>query len=248
MPSTSSASSSWRILRAPISAVIVEPSVPATIAVVSTGPSSRRKAIGAIAEIRSIAPNAEASEPPWIPIVEKPITKATIVAGPSVTRSEKMNWRTNSWRHESPGLISSAPTLSPRPSIPPAFRSQSFGGTSERFSVARSAGEAARLARRARAAAADPADPAQPWTGLGGRLLARGRWRLHSLLTASGDALPVVTCPLSPEPHASRTGDARHCARSMRHFARRRRTATLTRKLRLRRKLRASPPAGSTLR
>ena len=82
IPRTSSASSSWRILRAPSSAVIVEPSVPATIAVVSTGPSSRRKAIGATAEIRSIAPKAEASEPPWIPIVEKPITKATTVAGP----------------------------------------------------------------------------------------------------------------------------------------------------------------------
>ena len=54
-----------------------------------------------------MAPKAEASEPPWIPIVEKPITKATTVAGPSVTRSEKMNWRTNSWRQESPGLTSS---------------------------------------------------------------------------------------------------------------------------------------------
>ena len=137
IPMISSASSSWRILRAPISAVIVEPSVPATIAVVSTGPSSRRKAIGATEEIRSIAPKADASEPPWIPIVEKPITKATTVAGPSVTRSEKMYWRTNSRRHESPGLTSSPISRRASAAIPPAFSSHSRGGMSGRRATSR---------------------------------------------------------------------------------------------------------------
>ncbi len=143
IPSTSSASSSSRILRAPISAVIVEPSVPATIAVVSTGPSSRRNATGATAEIRSMAPNAEASEPPWMPIVEKPITKATTAAGPSVTRSEKMNWRTNSLPPGEPRADELAASRSASDAIPPAFRSQSFGGTSGRRGRARG-GEDAR--------------------------------------------------------------------------------------------------------
>ena len=103
MPRISSATSSSRILRAPISAVIVEPRVPAMIAVVSSGPRSRRKATGAAAEIRSIAPKAEASEPPWMPIVEKPTTKATTVAGISVTWKAKTYWRMNSRRQERPG-------------------------------------------------------------------------------------------------------------------------------------------------
>ena len=47
MPRISSASISWRMMRAPSSAVIVAPIVPATIAAVSSGPSSRRNATGA---------------------------------------------------------------------------------------------------------------------------------------------------------------------------------------------------------
>ena len=45
-----------------------------------------------------------------------------------------MNWRTNSRRHESPGLTSSPKTLTPSAAIPPAFSSQLRGGTSGRQS------------------------------------------------------------------------------------------------------------------
>ncbi len=89
-----------------------------------------------------MAPKADASEPPWMPMVEKPITKATTAAGPSVTRREKMNWRTSSWRHDSPGLTSSPASRRASAAIPPAFRSQSRGGTSGRRAAARAAAKA----------------------------------------------------------------------------------------------------------
>ena len=130
MPRISRASSSSRILRAPISAVIVEPSVPATIAAVSSGPSSRRKATGAAPEMRSIAPKEDASEPPWIPIVEKPTTKATIVAGSSVVRKANTYWRMNSVRQDRPGVTSWPKTLPPSAAQPPAFMIHEPGGTS----------------------------------------------------------------------------------------------------------------------
>ena len=136
IPSTSSASSSWRILRAPISAVIVAPSVPATIAAVRIGPRPRRNAIGAAPEIRSTAPKAEASDPPWIPIVEKPTTNETIVAGSSVAWNANTYWRMNSVRHDRPGADRLGEDLDPeRRRCRPQFWIHEPGGTSGRVNA-----------------------------------------------------------------------------------------------------------------
>src|SRR5262249_46409156 len=109
---------------------IVAPSVPATIAAVRIGPRPRRKAIGAAPEMRSTAPKADASEPPWMPIVEKPTTKETTVAGSSVAWNAKTYWRMNSVRQESPGLKICAKTLIPSAPVPPEFWIHEPGGMS----------------------------------------------------------------------------------------------------------------------
>ena len=116
--------------------MIVAPSVPATIEVVSSGPSSRRKTSGATGATRSTAPKADASDPPMIPMVPKPTTKATIEAGRSVTRNANTNWRSSSLRHDSPGVRSWANVRIPRAAVAPALAIHRPGGTSARANEA----------------------------------------------------------------------------------------------------------------
>src|SRR5215218_9548915 len=95
-PSTWSASSSSRILRAPRSAVIAVPPTPAVMMAVTVGANSRIEASTKKPPSRSIAPNRTRKLPAWSPGAPYPNAIVEIVSGSQQSRSMNRNCCTNS--------------------------------------------------------------------------------------------------------------------------------------------------------
>jgi hypothetical protein len=95
-PSTWSASSSSRILRAPRSAVIAVPATPATTTAVTNGANSRTEARMKNPPSRSRAPNRERKLAAWRPGAPNPKAIVEIIIGNQQSWSANRNWPMNS--------------------------------------------------------------------------------------------------------------------------------------------------------
>src|SRR5215210_230950 len=95
-PSTWSASSSSRILRAPRSAVMAVPPTPARMIAVTNGANSRIEASTKKPPSRSMAPNRTRKLPAWSPGAPYPNAIVEIVSGSQQRRSMNRNCCTNS--------------------------------------------------------------------------------------------------------------------------------------------------------
>src|SRR4051794_26191697 len=96
MPSTCSASSSSRILRAPRSAQIAVPTTPAMTIAQTSGANSRITTSANNPPRRSSAPKSLRKPAAWIPAGPYVNASEATIIGNHATRSPKMNWSANS--------------------------------------------------------------------------------------------------------------------------------------------------------
>src|SRR3954452_15274767 len=136
-PSTWSASSSSRILRAPRSAVIAVPATPARMIAVTKGANSRIEASTKKPPRRSSDPNRTRKLPAWRPGAPYPNAIVEISSGNQHSRSAKRNWMTNSPPYGYGGLIADKIVLPVRIIMSPTCSSRFLVGRNARSATAR---------------------------------------------------------------------------------------------------------------
>src|SRR6185436_2335552 len=135
-PSTWSASSSSRILRAPRSAVIAVPPTPARMIAVTNGANSRIEASTKKPPRRSIAPNRTRKLPAWSPGAPYPNAIVEIVSGSQQSRSMNRNCCTNSVPYGYGGRIADTSVLPVRIIMSPTCSSRLLVGRKIRSAAA----------------------------------------------------------------------------------------------------------------
>src|SRR3954470_451764 len=136
-PSTWSASSSSRILRAPRSAVIAVPATPARMIAVTNGANSRIEASTKKPPRRSSEPNRTRKLPAWRPGAPYPNAIVEISSGNQHSRSANRNWITNSPPYGYGGRRADMIVLPVRIIMSPTCSSRFFVGRNARSATAR---------------------------------------------------------------------------------------------------------------
>src|SRR5919204_318028 len=150
-PSTCSASSSSRILRAPRSAVIAVPATPARMIAVTNGANSRIDASTKKPPRRSIAPNRIRKLPAWRPGAPYPNATVEISSGNQQSLSANRNWFTNSPPYGYGGRIADKMVLPVRIIMSPTCSSRFLVGRNARSATARTTPSAPPVNRAPRA-------------------------------------------------------------------------------------------------
>src|SRR5215212_7860582 len=135
-PSTCSASSSSRILRAPRSAVIAVPPTPARMIAVTNGANSRIDESTKKPPSRSTAPNSTRKLPAWRPGAPYPKAIVEIVSGSQQRRSMNRNCCTNSVPYGYGGRSAETSVLPVRIIMSPTCSSRLFVGRKTRSAAA----------------------------------------------------------------------------------------------------------------
>src|SRR3954471_20154397 len=136
-PSTWSASSSSRILRAPRSAVIAVPATPARITAVTKGANSRTLASTKKPPSRSSEPNRIRKLPAWRPGAPYPNATVDISSGNQHNRSANRNWITNSPPYGYGGLSADMIVLPVKIIMSPTCSNRFLVGKNARSATAR---------------------------------------------------------------------------------------------------------------
>src|SRR5215207_721484 len=186
-PSTWSASSSSRILRAPRSAVIAVPPTPAVMMAVTVGANSRIEASTKKPPSRSIAPNRTRKLPAWSPGAPYPNAIVEIVSGSQQSRSMNRNCWTNSVPYGYGGRNAETSVLPVRIIMSPTCSSRFLVGRKTLSAVARITVVDALLPGRA---AARPTDGGSLWHAISRRQMQPRTRRTRAQATP-----PVVCSP-----------------------------------------------------
>src|SRR6202042_1386937 len=135
-PSTWSASSSSRILRAPRSAVIAVPATPASTIASTNGANSRIDASTKNPPRRSSAPNSTRKFAAWRPGASYPKAIVEISSGNQHSLSANMNWPTNSGPYGYGGVTAETSVLPVRIIMLPTSSSRPLMGEYPRSATA----------------------------------------------------------------------------------------------------------------
>src|SRR5215210_7652893 len=139
-PSTWSASSSSRILRAPRSAVMAVPPTPARMIAVTNGANSRIEASTKKPPSRSMAPNRTRKLPAWSPGAPYPNAIVEMVSGSQQRRSMNRNCCTNSVPYGYGGRSAETSVLPVRIIMSPTCSSRFLVGKKTRSAALRTTG------------------------------------------------------------------------------------------------------------